>query len=699
MRIKSITIHSFGSIIDQTVDFSEIPLSTVEAINHDTGGASGAGKSMFFKAIEYGLCVLSSPAKQFENRQTGSKPHVSLELEKEGDIYIVERKLKASNELKITKNGEVLVHGGKEAETFLFDQVLKIPKDFFARILHKRQGERSFFVNLTPKQSFELLTDILGLDRYEELMAKLKARDSELSILIEKDAEDLEEQKKEKEQYESNISRYASIVESHKKDIATLKQSLEKTKQQIVELTAKRDDLANKIKEQTKSSVPDDLDRTIKVLGNVLTSLEQEMLEKDHEKEIALGQMSEISKKINTLSLTISKEISEAEHQKKSEILLGQSKIERTKKDIASLRESLSHLTESKCPVCLRQWSGDDFDKKVSDITAEIDSKEKEIEAISDAIKQKVAAADLKIEDIKKKESVLQELKQQESDIKKHIDGIGALVSNLKKSIAEKQAEFQASKQKALDIAKEKIAGLTSEMSALNNDIKQLEAVRSSQEAELSKKSQDLSSASAILEQDKTRYERVSLSLLENQSRLDAYAAERAVANRLFQYIKAYTSILFQDFLDSVFDEANHILNSVPNASHITLGYDISKELKNGKTKDGELVIRYNSGEYTDVSFDSFSGGEQTSIGLAIDLAFVKALSSAISSSSIPSIWILDEPFDGLDPISKMAFLDIIRSAGREALVVDHDKTVKDMAESVLLVEKKDGTSSIKWLT
>jgi len=457
--------------------------------------------------------------------------------------------------------------------------------------------------------------------------------------------------------------------------------------------------LANKIKEQAKSSVPDDLDRTIKVLGNVLTSLEQEMLEKDREKEIALGQMSEVSKKINTLSLTISKEISEAEHQKKSEVLLGQSKIERIKKDIASLRESLSHLTESKCPVCLRQWSGDDFDKKVSDITAEIDSKEKDIEAISDAIKQKVAAADLKIENIKKKESVLQELKQQESDLKKHIDGIGALVSNLKKSIAKKQAEFQASKQKALDIVKEKIAELTSEMSALNNDIKQLEAVRSSQEAELRKKSQDLSSASAILEQDKTRYERVSLLLLENQSRLDAYAAERAVANRLLQYIKVYTSILFQDFLDSVFDEANHILNSVPNASHITLGYDISKELKNGKTKDGELVIRYNSGEYTDVSFDSFSGGEQTSIGLAIDLAFVKALSSAISSSSIPSIWILDEPFDGLDPISKMAFLDIIRSAGREALVVDHDKTVKDMAESVLLVEKKDGVSLIKWLT
>jgi DNA repair exonuclease SbcCD ATPase subunit len=43
--------------------------------------------------------------------------------------------------------------------------------------------------------------------------------------------------------------------------------------------------------------------------------------------------------------------------------------------------------------------------------------------------------------------------------------------------------------------------------------------------------------------------------------------------------------------------------------------------------------------------------------------------------------------------------LDIIRSAGREALVVDHDKTVKDMAESVLLVEKKDGISLIESTT
>lgn len=699
MRIKKVKIHSFGSILDQEVEFNDAGLATLEAINHDTSGASGAGKSMLFKSIEYVFGVLQSPAKNFENRQTKRKPHVELWFDVGEDHFHLERRLKTSNELKITKNGEVVADGGKEAEAYLFEHIIKMPKDFFQKILHKKQGEKSFFVNLTPKQSFALLSDILGLEKYESIIEKARGREREIeSGLLSKENEMVRVQEE--------IGRLQAAIQSHKEALSSKQSELnsiapeiESIKTAINTLSDKRNELNAKIKEVAESSVPQDVTHKLNVLSQELKGVEAALREYEAKKNELANQRNNYIVQSKSIESEVQNEISFLQKKIATDLKHKQSTITTIERDLTELRNTLAHLQESKCPVCLRKWDGQDFEAKLNNVKVAIEEKEKELQKNRDEMVSIEENGKKDIEAARAKLGRIEEVKRLLAGVEQDIVAVEQSIVEYKKRAVEIKASIDNIKQQTTSMVKQQVSHLSSELSDILNQIKSLESDLSTKQSKYNDLTVFIEKTKAILEKDQGALKELENKMATMQAEIVALRKEAKAVALAIKLTKSYTAYLFQSFLDETFSTANDILNKIPNASHVVIDYELSKEQKNGKVKDGEIVIRYNSGEYTDVSFDSFSGGEQTSIGLAIDLAFISTLSKQVASTNtIPSLWFLDEPFDGLDPISKMAFLEVINEAGRHALVVDHDKTVKDMAEHVLLVEKVDGVTSIKWM-
>src|ERR1035437_6188723 len=177
--LKSLTFSGIGRFVEeQTIDFTRLgSLIQVDGQNLNTGGSSGAGKSTIFKALEFllGLNDLSNTVLQ--SRLTKEPMSVTGLLELDGQPLRIQRNKK----LLIELNGEVTTGSSKLTEEKL-DQIIGMPRDLFRKILHKRQSEGGFFLDMGPSDVHKFLTNCLGLQLEQAKILKL---DEILSTLTE----------------------------------------------------------------------------------------------------------------------------------------------------------------------------------------------------------------------------------------------------------------------------------------------------------------------------------------------------------------------------------------------------------------------------------------------------------------------------------------------------------------------------------
>jgi len=158
--------------------------------------------------------------------------------------------------------------------------------------------------------------------------------------------------------------------------------------------------------------------------------------------------------------------------------------------------------------------------------------------------------------------------------------------------------------------------------------------------------------------------------------------------------IKSYTMKIFQDTLDTIGETASNILNQVPNVQNNTIMFEGFKEQKNGNIKE-EITAVLNSGGSTGIDIRSLSGGERTSIDLAVDLAAIEILEDKFNKGL--NVFILDEPFEGMDSISKEQYLELIKNldTNKKLIIIDHSSEVKEMVGDTIIIEKTNGVSRI----
>lgn len=147
--------------------------------------------------------------------------------------------------------------------------------------------------------------------------------------------------------------------------------------------------------------------------------------------------------------------------------------------------------------------------------------------------------------------------------------------------------------------------------------------------------------------------------------------------------------------LDSVVESFNDSVKDYVKLLWSTGSYELLSYKENGtgdvSAKFSEILTIDNN----EISIGSLSGGEYRALSLCVDFALIDVMERQFGIYVSPII--LDEPFDGLDSEGRELLIDLLRtiSETRHIIVIDHASEVKSMFSKTLLVEKKDGISSI----
>lgn len=161
-------------------------------------------------------------------------------------------------------------------------------------------------------------------------------------------------------------------------------------------------------------------------------------------------------------------------------------------------------------------------------------------------------------------------------------------------------------------------------------------------------------------------------------------------------------SFVLDSYLEIMTTEANRWV-SIITGGRGWVRFETQKAAVSGKKLIEQINVRCftqgPSGETIERSIRDaeWSGGERQRYALAIDFGLARLVAGRAKRA-----WdtlILDEVFRYLDAGGKQAFVDVLRQLAKDkstVLLVDHDPTFTAYCDSVIVVEKRNGCSSIQ---
>jgi DNA repair exonuclease SbcCD ATPase subunit len=228
----------------------------------------------------------------------------------------------------------------------------------------------------------------------------------------------------------------------------------------------------------------------------------------------------------------------------------------------------------------------------------------------------------------------------------------------------------------------------------LNTELKQVEVDLSAKESQLS---------SYLIAS--SQYEKEVLSLRDITSKKEAEISSKEllleslkkkiiVAQESKRLTKAFVLQTFQETLDAIGVAATEIMAGVPNMATSTIYFEGCKETSSGTIKD-EVVAIINMSGTNEIPIKSLSGGEETTVNLAVDLAVIDVIETKVAKGA--NFYFMDEPFEGLDALCKENVLEILKGldTNKKIIMIDHSSELKEMVSDVILVVKKGENSTI----
>jgi DNA repair exonuclease SbcCD ATPase subunit len=204
-------------------------------------------------------------------------------------------------------------------------------------------------------------------------------------------------------------------------------------------------------------------------------------------------------------------------------------------------------------------------------------------------------------------------------------------------------------------------------------------------------------------EESKARYDEILVSLTEQKTNTAFRIGNLLETNKELSLkllyteeakraLKSFTSCSFDDALSEISDMATRIIRNIPNMANSTIQLEGVKETKEGKLKEEVNAVISSDGEIG-IPIKSLSGGERSAVDLAIDLAIINMLEQRTGRGA--NIFILDEPFTGLDSVSIEMTLEMLKNSNinKKLILVDHNPEVKQMIDDKITVIR-DGSSS-----
>lgn len=677
-----------------TIEFPECGMVLLSGVNHDTGGSSGSGKSSVNAAIAYVLGFSPFTAVDSQSWHTEKPASVTLELETPSGPVVISRGKKTS----LSVNGRGFNGSAKQIEEEL-DRVIGLPAEMRELLTYRRQKSRGLILSKKDAELKEFLMRLLGLDDFERELERSKGliRDLEVKLAV----------------ANANATRLATQISGFQ-ELGSLDQALAVVQEAEVELEAARQQKRD-LEEQFRVLLAEN---SLSEQAAVTSFADQIAEAKDAVKGLGpVPQLAQDTTQLDKLRTHHSdagariEKLKAADKVRKTEI---EEKRAALNREIQTYRVSagehgglvrekkrldceIQSLTASLCPTCEREWDQakarrEDLESKVQDIERRIDS----------------ALGSRKYAEVAERE--LATLAQFEPN--PVIAKLGTAQTKISSQIAAEQARLDGAQALVTAEHRQKITTAQSKVTQLTLEAAQAKASAQAEGEKLaaplrakisSIDTAELSSAVAYAKAEVTALRASMDSRMKIAAELGAaQAAELEITTELAAE-KDFLGLYGREgFLAYVFDQAladistqtNEILGSVANTAHCTFEF-VSETFTEKGTAKKKIVPMITVGGHQ-ASFDSgLSGGMQSAVELAVDLAFAKAVSER--SGVALGFLIQDECFEGLDTVSKRSCFDVLAAHAHDrlVLVVDHNEEFKSIFTSTIKIEYRDGKSAV----
>ncbi len=682
MIIKKIKIQNIRSYKEAEIIFPEG--STL------LSGDIGSGKTSILLAVEFALFGLQ-PGQKGNSimRSNETESFVSLELEIDEQIVIIERGLKKSG--KSINQTDVSITVGEErfegSVTEVKNKILtllnypaefaKKTNDLYRFTVYTPQEEMKQIVLESDEARLNTLRHIFGIDKYKRIEENITLLTSKIRQEIRiKEAEmgNIEQKNIQlKEKKEAII-----INQSKIKDVDKEKEEIKKIK---TEKQIELDELTKKINERNK--LENEKDKSELTLAN------KKDLISSYERDIKLLReqiKSSEGLSFNEREIEVLKNRIKAQEQLLKELndnyiitLTSIQGNEQKIKGLKMLKDKISSL--DKCTTCL-QIVNDEHKKNIVsraqeelmniDVEFVKNRKDKEESSIKieqtrkliDSLKQSLSQMEIlkvRLENIKEKRERIDLLEKQRtamySDLdmlKKHIEGVNELLAQFEfynKDYELRNREFQeiVLKEnrivvKKIEIEKE-IQFLERQIVEIENEIKRIE--------ELAKK-------------------------MAYMRELEFWLNNKFI--ELVLYTEKNVMLRLREDFSNLF--SNWFSTLVADNLNVRLDESFSP------------IIQQNDYE---LDYSYLSGGERTAVALAYRLALTQTINSLLSKIKTRDIVILDEPTDGFSESQLDKMRDVLNQLKvRQLILVSHEQKIDSFVDNIIRFTKKDGVSSIE---
>ena len=692
LNLKSYSFSGIGRFVEkQHIDLeTRDNLIQIDGENQNTGGSSGAGKSTTVEALAYLLGISEIASTQLQSRITKSPIWVQGEFE--GEITITRSK---KDGLTI-KTPEGTVSGNSKLAEEKLDEIIGVSRNLLKTMCYKRQKQGGFFLNLTPKESYNFLVECRNLKEFQGKVFKLE------DVL--------------KNQYKPRKIELNTSVEVMTESIETLKTLLSEKTIPLRPETAGLDEQRAELKviSQAYKNDCDVYQKSIDTLGlppnhpttpvfekelqltdliNLIAATKLEIVNIERERQLNIDQaVSGMSKLRSKITVSEGAQLS---------LERSQSTLTQKQEELKQQQESLSSFTAGDCPTCKREWDAgtdglDAIKKKIKATEGDIEYEKNCIRAYQESVNELPQLKTMleKTEEILatrqavvvnvENTKILESLQENERVLQNEKDNI---VSTANQAYLEVLNQYKTSKSVIEQGFNEKREAFREREGVLQSQISTTEGEIKAYEERKITYVTDFNNIEAKIKDSTVK-------LSSNQEELTKLERDILLSEESIRLIKNFTLQKFQDTLTYIGERATEIINMVPNMSNAVIYFDNAKETKSGNVKNEVNAVINLEGDSA-IPIKTLSGGERTSADFAVDLAVGEMIESMTNKGV--NFLILDEGFDGLDSISKIECLEILKSLNtdKKILIVDHSSEVKEMVSDIIKVKRINEESHV----
>ena len=712
LKLKKLSISAFRSFTDRTeVEFPDSGLLLIR-------GSSGSGKTSLLLAIQNALGICPFPDKTLQSWNTEAPRSVELTLGSgEHGVGICRGK-----SFSVSVDGLVTSGSAKVTEAAL-TQALGLGPELLEALTYRKQMSRGMFLSKTDSEKKEFLTELLGLEKFEQAVERSQEAIRDLTPRLGSEFDSLDLLRLGREDFKNknpapdgtkdlNPELNLKIQQSVDK-VAELQQDIENNKKQLA-------DTELRIQKETDAISKGYMPKLLLLHSDLSRAEGQPVPDLRHriEESILETRISEARAVLADAKLVDADRVRE-ERARAAEV---QGQLRAAQGRLASIdtlksrgRECLqqkSILEGNICPTCSQQWlQAQDMaallDKEMLSIHSDLcrlrdeNLKEKILEIESELVR---AWTHTPHPDIDLNQKIIDQTLAELGDlVSRGEEDIRAAIGEKQDRINELRLAIESCKNRALEAARLHQGNARESLTRVKAHIEEAESKLKVAVSEQTGYCQ--MSHMFQLEQERSRAiaEMNARTLKEMEDRIAQAEAQvnatrlRLAAEQDFMDLtgrEGFLGLIFSEVLAEISYEANRILSGIPNVAHVTINLRAESTTQKGIVKKSITPVVCIGGHEAPLA-SGCSGGMFSAVELAVDIAVATIISRR--TGVVPGWLILDECFEGLGVPEKEGCLEILRSYAQDKLVIiiDHSSEVKEAFTQVLDVECCNGSSQL----